>query len=97
MGHIGVDDRNREFRTGMPRYFFDTFDGERLIPDVEGLEMQDLAAAKSEAQKALPDLAGDAVPDCNHRTFVVSVRDEAANVVLRATLSLVVEEGTLDD
>jgi hypothetical protein len=33
----------------------------------------------------------------NHRTFVVSVRDEAGTVVLRAALSLVVEEGTLDD
>ena len=97
MGQMGVDDRNREFRPRMPRYFFDTFDGECLIPDVEGLEMQDLAAARAEAQKALPDLARDALPDGNHRTFVVSVRDEAGNVVLRAALSLVVEEGTLDD
>ena len=81
----------------MPRYFFDTYDGERLTPDEEGLEMQDLATAKAEAQRALPDIAREALPDSNHRTFVISVRDEADHVVLRAALSLVVEEGTLDD
>ncbi len=81
----------------MPRYFFDTFDGERLIPDELGLEVQDLSAAKAQAQRALPDLAREALPDSNHRTFVISVRDEAGNVMLRAALSLVVEEGTLDD
>ena len=80
----------------MPRYFFDTFDGERLVPDEQGLEMQDLAAARAAAQKALPEMARDALPDGNHRSIVVSVIDEAGSVVLRAALSLVVEEGTLD-
>jgi hypothetical protein len=81
---------------GMPRYFFDTFDGERLVPDEQGLEMQDLAAARAAAQKALPEMARDALPDGNHRSIVVSVIDEAGGVVLRAALSLVVEEGILD-
>ena len=80
----------------MPRYFFDTYDGNQMAPDEAGLELADIAAAKVEAQKALPDMARDAMPDGNHRTFVVSVRDEAGTVVVRAALSLVVEEGTLD-
>jgi hypothetical protein len=42
-------------------------------------------------------MARDGLPDGNHRTFVVSVRDEAGQVVLRVALSLVVEEGTLED
>ncbi len=75
----------------MPRYFFDTSDGDRLIRDDEGLEMQDLEAVKVEAQKTLPHMAKDALPDGEQRTFVVSVRDEAGQVVVRATLSLVVE------
>ena len=48
-------------------------------------------------QKALPDMAKDALPDGNYRTFVVNVRDEAGQTVLRAALSLVVAEGTFDD
>lgn len=41
-------------------------------------------------------MARDALPDGNHRTFVVSMRDEAGNVLVRMSLSLVVEEGDVD-
>ena len=62
-----------------------------------GHELPDLDAAKQEVQKALPNMAKDALPDGNYRTFVVNVRDEAGQTVLRAALSLVVAEGTFDD
>ena len=62
-----------------------------------GHELPDLDAAKQEVQKALPDMAKDDLPDGNYRTFVVNVRDEAGQTVLRAALSLVVAEGTFDD
>ncbi|MBM1172384.1 DUF6894 family protein [Microvirga arabica] len=75
----------------MPRYFFDTYDGNLFVPDSEGLELQNLDTAKAEAQKALPDLARDALPAGDQKTFIVSVRDEAGQVVLRAALSLIVE------
>lgn len=75
----------------MPRYFFDTYDGNRFIPDHEGLELRDLTAAERETRKALPDMARDALPDGDQQTFVVNVRNEAGHVVLRAALSLVVE------
>ena len=81
----------------MPRFFFDTYNGEDLATDDAGLELESLAAAKVEAQKALPDIARDALPDGNHSTFVVNVRDVDGQIVLGAALSLVVEEGTLDD
>jgi hypothetical protein len=42
-------------------------------------------------------MAKDALPDDNHRTFVVNVRDEAGKVMLRMALSLVIEEGAVDD
>jgi hypothetical protein len=35
----------------MPRYFFDTYDGDRFLPDDAGLEFESLEAARSEAQK----------------------------------------------
>ncbi|MBF9197015.1 DUF6894 family protein [Microvirga terrestris] len=75
----------------MARFFFDTYDGNRLIPDTEGIELQSAEMAKIEAQKALPDLARDALPDGTQKTFIVSVRDETGQVILRAALSLIVE------
>ena len=75
----------------MPRYFFDTYDGNQFVPDNEGIELQNLDTAKAEAQKALPDLARDALPGDDQKTFIVSVRNEAGQVVLRAALSLIVE------
>ncbi|WP_262273290.1 DUF6894 family protein [Microvirga yunnanensis] len=81
----------------MPRYFFDTYDGERFLPDETGLEFDDLQAAKLKAKEALPEMAKEALPDGNYRSFVVSVRDEAGAVVVRMSLSLVVEEGDVDD
>jgi uncharacterized protein DUF6894 len=75
----------------VPRFFFDTYDGDRFILDELGLELEDIEAAKLEAERALPEMAWDELPDGNQRTFIVSVRDEAGEVVLRAALSLVVE------
>lgn len=75
----------------LARYFFDTYDGSRLISDAEGIELESLDMARIEAQKALPDLARDALPDGDHKSFIVSVRDDAGQVVLRAALTLIVE------
>ena len=75
----------------LARYFFDTYDGERLVPDPDGIELQGPEQVKAEAQRALPDLARDALPDGNQKTFMVSVRDEAGQVVLRAALTMIIE------
>jgi hypothetical protein len=80
----------------MPRFFFDTYDGDRFLPDDIGLEFGSLEAAKLEAQKALPEMAKETLPDGNHRSFVVSVRDETGTVRIHMSLSLVVEEGDVD-
>ncbi|MBJ6126377.1 hypothetical protein JAO75_13280 [Microvirga sp. BT325] len=61
------------------------------MSDTDGIELESVEMARIEAQKALPDLARDALPDGNQKTFIVSVRDEAGQVVLRAALSLIVE------
>jgi hypothetical protein len=75
----------------VPRFFFDTYDGDRFIPDDEGIELDDLEAAKAEAHKTLPEIARDNLPDGDQRVFIASVRDEAGQVVMRLALSLVVE------
>lgn len=75
----------------VPHYFFDTYDGDRLITDTQGIELPNLERVKAEAQMTLPDLARDALPNGDQKTFIVSVRDEAGQVVLRAALTLIVE------
>ncbi len=39
----------------MPRYFFDTYDGDLFLPDDQGIELEDLAAVKAEASRGLAD------------------------------------------
>jgi len=81
----------------MPRFFFDTYDGDYFVRDEEGLDLEHPEAAKIEAQKALPDITKDVLPNGSHRTFIVSVRDQADKVLLRIALSMVIEEGALDE
>ena len=75
----------------MPRFFFDIHDGENFRPDREGLELEDLEAAKAEAKKALSDIVRDEMPDGDRRDFTVDVKNAAGQIVWRVTLSLVVE------
>ena len=75
----------------MPRFFFDTYDGDFFAPDNEGQDLADIEAAKLIAQEALPDMASDKLPDGDQRVFIVSVRDEAGQVVVRVPLTLIAE------
>jgi hypothetical protein len=75
----------------MPRFYFDTYDDDRSVPDSQGIVLSDLEEATEEAIKALPDMARDGLPDGDYRDFVVEVRDEAGQRVFRARLTLVVE------
>jgi len=75
----------------VPHFFFGTYDSDRLILDDEGLELEDLEAVKLEAQATLPHMTREELPDEDERVFIVSVRDEAGQVVLRAALALAVE------
>ena len=75
----------------MPRFFFDTYDGDFFAPENEGQDLEGIEAAKLIAQEALPDMASDKLPDGDQRVFIVSVRDEAGQVVLRVSLTLIAE------
>ena len=75
----------------MPRFFFDTYDGDFFAPDNEGQDLEGIEAAKLMAQEALPDMASDKLPDGDQRVFIVSVRDEAGQVVVRVSLTLIAE------
>ena len=75
----------------MPRFFFDIHDGEDFTPDRDGLDLDDLEAAKAEAKRTLPEIVKDQMPDGDRRDFTVDVKDAAGQIVWRVTLSLVVE------
>ncbi len=72
----------------MPRFFFDTDDGDTLDHDDEGQELPGAEEARQAALDALPDMARDKLPDGDHRTFLVTVRDDQGIEIYRATLSL---------
>jgi hypothetical protein len=75
----------------MPRYYFDTDDGDHLVTDDEGQELDGLASVRTEALEALAGIAKDAIPKHDRDTLVVSVRDKAGEIVFKAILSLVIE------
>ncbi len=76
----------------MPRYFFDTHDGDTFLPDDEGQNLDGIEEVRLQTQSGLADMARDLVPgDGPERTMVVAVRDEAGKIILRAALVLMVE------
>jgi len=75
-------------RSTMPRYFFDTDNGDLQVEDDEGIELPDAEAARAIGVAALPDMARDSLPDGDQRTFAVRVRDEHGTVVYSASLDM---------
>jgi len=59
----------------MIRFYFDSFDGDRLIVDQEGLEFSTPSLMRDAAIAALPDMARDELPDGDRRQFWIHVRD----------------------
>lgn len=72
----------------MPRFYIDTSDQNRFVRDDTGIECVDLEAAKDQAVNALPDMARDALPDGDMRTFLAVVRDAEGRALLQASLTL---------
>lgn len=67
----------------MPRYVFDTSDGETFICDEIGIDLPGLDAMRAEAIAVLPDMARATIPQEDTRTYVSKVRDESGRVVGR--------------
>jgi hypothetical protein len=76
----------------MPRFHFDTFDGEEMSRDTDGLEFASLEDAKPEIMDTLTAIAHDKVRRRDVRECFIEVRDEAGKPVLRATLVIHVED-----
>jgi hypothetical protein len=72
----------------MPRVFFDIDDGEALTADREGLDLDDLEAAKEEAKKTLPEIVKDEMPDGDRRDFTIDVRRSLRHQPCRSSVVL---------
>ncbi len=76
----------------MPRYFIDTADGDLFLKDEEGLDLSSLQEARVQAQGVLAELAREKITKADSQwSMTTSVRDATGKTVLRAALSLVVQ------
>lgn len=73
----------------MPRYYFDFDEGQDLIPDYEGLELDSLKAAEHEAIQTAVQLGRDWLP--RKRKVRLAVRDDQHRLALTLSLELTVE------
>ena len=63
----------------MPRYYFDIWNGERVVPDPEGVECADDKAACGAATKAVLALASDITDRTSSCELSIELSDEAKN------------------
>jgi len=71
----------------VPRYFFDIHDGD-LQRDSEGLECDNVEAARRKVIESLPDVAELITSNADdHQAVTVTVRDEEGSQVYAGTLT----------
>ena len=75
----------------MPRYYFDTREGQRFTPDDVGLEFDSLNAAEHEAACAAAEIGRDRLPKSDSREITVEVKNEHHQRVLTVTVSMQVD------
>lgn len=75
----------------VPRYYFDYVDGDQEIHDDEGLDMASLDEARTQAVRAIGELAKGKMPDGNHRDFRLKIHEKNGPVLMVVSLSLRVQ------
>lgn len=75
----------------MARYYFDTRDNEKFIPDDTGVEITSFNEVKLAASQAMADFAKDVLPGCVVRTLSIEVRNDCGPV-LRVLLRFEIEQ-----
>lgn len=76
----------------MPKFFFDTHDGDLRSEDDVGIELAGPDEARLRAAAGLADVAKDALPDGVSRTIAIEVRGENSVRLIRASIDFRVEE-----
>lgn len=71
----------------MRAYRFTTHKEPELNDTVEPAEFESDSEASKDAQRALAELAADALPDGDHQEFYVAVHDSDGVEIYRATMT----------
>ena len=76
----------------MPLFYIDLHDGTNFVRDTQGFDLPDLVGAKARLAQVMRRVAQllDGVAD--RQDYLAIVRDQTGRVVLRATLTLDIEE-----
>ena len=72
----------------MPRYFFDTDDGERQIQDKDGIDLPIFDDIRATVRDLLFDLGHAELLSGKDRVFTAAVRDERGITVYRGSMLL---------
>lgn len=72
----------------MPRYFFDTDDGDLGLVDHEGEVLDNDASARAVALHTLCDMLREHIHASGKQTFTAAVRNETGNIVFVAAVAL---------
>jgi hypothetical protein len=75
----------------MPRFYFDSREGSRFLPDDEGLEFPDIDAAEHAAATAAAGLGRDLFPNALFRDITIEVRNEHDQRLCTVTVTMHVE------
>jgi len=75
----------------MPRFYFDTDDGERHTRDGEGLILSDLDDAREHALRAAGEMVRTAIPDRAHRFVAIEVLGEDRHPLLTVQVTVEVQ------
>jgi hypothetical protein len=76
----------------MPRFYFETREDTRIIPDDEGLEYPDLDAAEWAATETARNFGRDLLAQDGAHEVVVELRDEHRQVVSTISVSVRTEK-----
>ncbi|PZR81353.1 MAG: hypothetical protein DI537_38345 [Stutzerimonas stutzeri] len=76
----------------MPRYFFDTDDGDMGLVDREGQILADEAAARFAALHSLSDMLREHVHTSGRQVFSTAVRDGDGKIVFVGAVALATTE-----
>ncbi|UVK46728.1 hypothetical protein BPNPMPFG_002433 [Mesorhizobium sp. AR07] len=87
-GREQADSRPLPTEPHMSKYFFDVYDGAKIVIDDTGIACKSLLDVGDQAVTVLPDIAREELPDGPNRVFRVKVRHEEGHFVFRASLAL---------
>ncbi len=84
-------DAVRQEGGAVPRFYFDSREGAKFVPDEEGLEFPDLDAAEREAAVTAAEIGRDVLPRGDSRDVTIEVRNEHGQRVLTVRVTMEVD------